>query len=84
MNLFLWGFCTAAFLTAAIFFARFYRQTADRFFLALAFAFLALSINYGVLGIINPAEESREYLYLLRLSGFLAILWGIVDKSRRG
>jgi hypothetical protein len=84
MNNFLWGMCVATFASAAVFFARFWRQTGDRFFVIFAIAFVVLALNYLGLAVFQVDESSRHYFYLMRLVAFLFIIGGIVDKSRRG
>lgn len=66
----------------ALFFLRFWRQSADRLFLSFSVAFWIFALNYGLLGLVPLAQESRWYIFVLRLVGFLAILWGIVQKNR--
>jgi uncharacterized membrane protein YoaK (UPF0700 family) len=83
MNPFLWGACTFAFAAAAVFFVRFWRQTADRFFAIFAIGLAFLSSNYAVLGAMQIDETTRQYAYLLRLVAFLCLIGGIVDKNRR-
>lgn len=80
---FLFGLLTAAALTAALFFLRFWRQTADRLFLFFALAFCALGINWLALAMTDPASEHRYYAFLLRLVAFGFILYGIFEKNRR-
>ena len=69
-------------LANGIFFARFWRESLDRFFLCLAAAFWIFAINYAVLGILPLADERRGYAFVLRLVGFVAILLGILMKDR--
>ncbi len=83
INQFLWGVSACGFAAAAVFFARFWRQAADRFFAILALAFAVLALNYVALGILRPDDESRQYFFLIRLCAFLLIIAGIVDKNRR-
>jgi hypothetical protein len=45
--------------------------------------FWILAAHWTALGIVNPAEETRHYLYLLRLLAFAVILVGVIDKNRR-
>jgi hypothetical protein len=39
-------------------------------------------LNWALLGLAEPPEDSRHYVYLLRLAAFLLILLGVVDKNR--
>jgi peptidoglycan/LPS O-acetylase OafA/YrhL len=82
---FMSGAVTMGYLVAAGFFARFWRQTADRLFLAFAVAFVLLALNQGLAQWIGAADERVGYTYLLRVLGFVLILAAIVDKNlRRG
>jgi hypothetical protein len=84
LNHFLWGICVATFCCAAVFFARFYRQTGDRLFALFALAFAAVGLNYLGLALLQVSDDSRHLLYFLRLSAFLLIMGAVVDKNRRG
>ena len=82
MNPFFWGVIAMACWTAGLFFFRFWRQTRDRLFVLFALAFWLLCLNWVILGIALPSEETRHYVYLLRLAAFLLIVVAIVDKNR--
>lgn len=75
------GLITMGFLVAAGFFARFWRQTADRLFLAFAIAFVLLALNQALAQWLGAADERVGYTYLLRVLGFVLILVAIVDKN---
>ena len=68
-------------VVAALFFLRFWRDADDSLFLTFAIAFGTFAVNHAVLGLVPFADETRPYVFLLRLVGFLAILWGIVRKN---
>ena len=55
---------------SAPFFARFWRESADRLFVCLAAAFWIFAVNYAVLGMLPLADERRAYAFALRLVGF--------------
>ena len=63
------------------FFLRFWRRTRDRLFLIFALAFWLLGLNWLLLAFVQ-ADETRTWLYLLRLVAFCLIIYGIVDKNR--
>jgi len=69
-------------LVSAAFFARFWRETRDRFFLWLAFAFLLLSLERVGLVIFQPEAEDKGSFYVLRLVAFAAIPIAILRKNR--
>jgi hypothetical protein len=68
----------------AMFFVRYFRHSGDRLFLLFAIAFGILSANRILLGLTDPTAEMRPLLYVARLSAFVLILAGIVDKIRYG
>ena len=78
---FLSGALTMGYLVAAGFFARFWRKTMDRLFLAFALAFLLLALNQALAHWLGAADERLGYTYLLRVLGFVLILAAIVDKN---
>ncbi|MBS1962376.1 MAG: hypothetical protein JST04_09185 [Bdellovibrionales bacterium] len=64
-------------------FMRFWRRTADRFFLLFGLAFWTMSVERACLIFIDPKIEDREpVVYLIRLSAFLLILGAIWEKNR--
>jgi len=75
------GAVTMGFLVAAIFFLRFWRRTSDRLFLSFALAFALLALNQGLAQWFGAADERVSYTYLLRVLGFVLILFAIVDKN---
>lgn len=78
---FLSGAITLGLLVAAGFFARFWRDTADRLFLAFAVAFVLLALNQAAAQWLGAADERVGYTYLLRVLAFVLILAAIVDKN---
>lgn len=79
---FLWGASAMAAAVAGLFFMKFWRQTGDRFFLVFGLAFWALCLNWAGLAATSAGDESRTYLYLIRLAAFVLILVGVADKNR--
>ena len=82
MRVFLDGALTAMCSIAALFFARFWRDTRDRFFVFWTAAFSALALHWMWVGLLPRADDSRHYAYVLRLAAFLLILASIIDKNR--
>jgi hypothetical protein len=70
-------------LFAGVLFWRFWRETLDRLFAGFAVAFWMFTINFLLLALLNPTDETRFYAYLPRLAGFVVILMAIVDRNRR-
>jgi hypothetical protein len=84
---FLSGGVTMGYLTAALFFIRFWKKSRDRLFLAFAVAFTLFALNQLLALWLGAADERVGYTYLLRVLGFVLILAAIVDKnlsSKRG
>lgn len=82
MSAFLLGVLAMGFLTAGMFFGRFYVQTRDRFFALLSAAFSIMSANQISLLVFGEDTEHRTILFVVRLLAFLLILIAIVDKNR--
>jgi hypothetical protein len=78
---FLAGAVTLGFLVAAAFFLRFWHRTADRLFLAFAAAFALLALNQILATFLSASDELVPYAYLLRVLGFILILYAIIDKN---
>jgi len=67
---------------AALIFFRFWRQSLDRFFLLFALAFLILTVDYSILGLVSIATEWRVYVFAFRLFAFSLIVVAIALKNR--
>jgi hypothetical protein len=81
-NQFLWGGLAVSCAIAGLFFLKFWTSTRDRLFLSFAAAFWILGLSWAGLAILNPADDSRHYVYVVRLAAFLIIIVGIIDKNR--
>jgi hypothetical protein len=79
---FLQGFSAAAAVIAGLLFLRFWRESHDRLFAFFGAAFWLMAASWALLGLISPTEETRPYIYLIRLAAFLLIIFAIVDKNR--
>lgn len=79
---FLQGVCATAAWASGVFFFRFWRQSGDRLFAFFGAAFWLLALSWGLLALFNPTEETRPYIYAVRLVAFLLIIAGIVEKNR--
>jgi hypothetical protein len=67
---------------AGLFFFRFWRETGDRLFAFFGTAFWLLSFSWLLLAIFSPTDETRPYIYAIRLIAFSLIIIGTVDKNR--
>jgi hypothetical protein len=79
---FLLGATAFGCLVVALFFARFWRVTDDRFFALMSLAFALFGVNRILLGFVDEDDEALPGFYLVRLLAFLLILVAIVDKDR--
>ena len=83
LRLLLWGALIFGCSAVAVFFVRFWAVSRDRFFLFFSAAFAIFALNWAALALIPIDVESRHYAYLLRLTAFVLLIAGIVDKNRR-
>lgn len=83
MYQFLYGALAAGCITVGLFFLRFFGGSRERLFLFFGLGFFAFALNYIGLSIARPYEESRHYVYMVRLVAFVLIIGGILDKNRR-
>jgi hypothetical protein len=81
INDFLSGALMLSFLVATAYFVRFWQKTSDRLFIYFAVAFALLALNQLVLFLLGVDDELRGYVYVLRVSGFILILVGILGKN---
>jgi hypothetical protein len=82
MNELISGALIAGYLTAGLFFLRFWKSTHDRLFLLFASAFGVLALQRLILSLTTVSTEDATYLYVLRLAAFIIIIIAIVDKNR--
>lgn len=75
------GLIAMGFLTAALFFLKFWRQTRDGLFLAFALAFVLMAANQSLPYLLEVPREEQSPFYLLRLAAFLLIIVAIVRKN---
>ena len=82
MVMFLWGALTMGCGVAGLFFLRFWRRSGDRFFAFFAAAFWMLAANWLVLGLADPGDEARHWVYAMRIVAFLLLIVAVLDKNR--
>jgi hypothetical protein len=80
---FLWGALTVLCFVAGLFFLKYWRQSRESLFVALACSFWLLGLNWLALAILDVQDETRHYLYVLRLVAFLLLIVGIAGPNRR-
>jgi hypothetical protein len=74
------GASAALALVIALFFARFWRASGDRFFALFALAFLIFAGNRIALTAVS--REHDTWIYALRFLAFALIVAAIVEKNR--
>ncbi len=79
---FLAGASAVASLAIALFFLRFWRDTADRLFLIFAIAFAVFAVNNVLLSALGRDSDARTAVYLARAIAFGLIAAAVVDKNR--
>jgi hypothetical protein len=79
---FLWGATSLGCFVIGLFFLRFWWTTHERLFAYFAAAFGMLGFNWLLLGVLNPGNEVRHWVYAMRVVAFLVLIAGILDKNR--
>lgn len=80
---FMGGALTVGFLAVGLYFLKFWRRTRDGLFLAFSAAFVLLALNQAIPALADIPSENLSGVYLLRLAGFLLIIWAILTKNIR-
>lgn len=78
---FLSGMVTMGYLTAALFFFRFWWRTGDLLFVLFAVAFVCFAGNQALTVVLVIPRDEQSWTYLLRLLGFGLLIFGIVGKN---
>ncbi len=76
------GAIAAGWLTAGLFFFRFWRRSGDRFFLWFALSFWLEAIDRVALGLFVGGQEDSPVIYGLRVVAYGFILYAIWQKNR--
>lgn len=79
---FLLGVIATEFVTAGVFFLRFWRDSRDRLFLAFAAFFIVEGLNRCALLLVDKPNEGSPWIYIVRLLAFLLILLAIWRKNQ--
>jgi hypothetical protein len=82
MPSFVAGAICLAYLTAALFFLKFWKETHDRLFAMFSIAFAVLAVNRALLVLLREVHEAHSWLYFVRLLAFVLILLAVLDKNR--
>jgi type IV secretory pathway component VirB8 len=79
---FLQAVCATGAWACGVFFLRFWRQSGDALFAFFGCAFWLLAASWTLLALLAPLEETRPYVYGLRLIAFGLMIAGMVLKNR--
>ena len=71
------------YLLAGLFFLRFWRRTRDTLFVWFGVAFWLMALNQLALAFLAVPREEMHFIYLIRILGFVLILWAIIWKNLR-
>ena len=82
LTVFLQGLSAMGAFASSLFFFRFWRDSHDSLFVFFGAAFLLLGLSWTLLALIAPADDTRPYVYGLRLVAFALIIAGTVLKNR--
>ena len=80
-TLFLSGMITAGYLTASLFFIRFWARSRDPLFAMFAAAFCLLALSQTVVAVLTLPHEEQSWAYLLRFAAFALISIAILYKN---
>ncbi len=79
------GALAMGFLTAGLFFLKFWRRTRDSLFLAFSAAFGLMAMGNALPVLLGTPHEERSGIYLFRLAAFVLIIVAVLAKNlRRG
>jgi hypothetical protein len=78
---FLVGVLSTMFVTAAVFFVRFWHDTRDRFFLSFAASFLIEGLSRVAVLFVDRPSQPHTAIFLVRLFASALIVWAIVQKN---
>jgi hypothetical protein len=84
VTVFLHGISSMGAYASGLFFVRFWRESRDSLFAYFGAAFFLLGLSWTLLALFAPAEDTRPYIYGLRLVAFVLIILGMVLKNRTG
>jgi hypothetical protein len=77
------GVAATAAAANGLFFLRFWQRHRDGLFAYFGAAFLLMAMSWGLLAFTSPTDETRPYVYAIRLLGFLLLIFAMIDKNRR-
>ena len=83
LNLIFSGTLIFGFWVGGLLFLRYWKTTRDVLFGWFAAAFWMLMLERVFLVIINPEDEARPYVYLVRLLAFSMLIVAVIQKNKK-
>jgi len=80
---FVQGISATAAWASGLLFVRVWRQSHDPLFGFFGAAFWLLAASWVLLAVSSPTEETRPYIYGVRLVAFALLIIGMLEKNRR-
>lgn len=74
------GAIMMGFFTISLFFARFWKKTADILFLMFSISFFIMGVERAILALYYESEF-RPFVYILRLLAFTVIILAVIYKN---
>ena len=81
LQVFVSGGLTAGYLVAALFFLRFWATSRRFLFAVFATAFVLMAGTQAMPILLGIPREYQSYVYLMRLTAFLLIIYGVLRHS---
>lgn len=81
MTQFLYGMNTMGFLTAGLFFWRFWQKTSDSLFIAFGFAFLLFAMDQFFHALEGAPTTTVDWAFFFRLIGFGLLIFAVMRKN---
>lgn len=69
-------------IVPGLFFLKFWRKTHDNLFRNFSLAFFILAFERIVLGFLGSEHEPSQWVYLIRLTAYLMIIYAIINKNK--
>jgi hypothetical protein len=79
---FLQGVSATSAAACGLFFFRFWRHSRDTLFACFGGSFVLLACSWTLLALFAPTEETRPYVYSVRLVAVVLLIVGMVAKNR--
>ncbi|HTZ03959.1 MAG TPA: DUF5985 family protein [Xanthobacteraceae bacterium] len=81
MTQFLYGMNTMGFLTAGLFFWRFWQKSSDSLFIAFALAFLLFALDQFFHAVGGAPATAVDWAFVFRLVGFGLLIFAVMRKN---